>query len=86
MQRKYYSLERNKQTATINIYGDITSWPWFEEDVSAYNLSKQLEELSDVSEINVYIKTPMSKKLIIFFICCLTLTFDCYFEHVLKLQ
>ena len=57
MQRKYYSLERNKQTATINIYGDITSWPWFEEDVSAYNLSKQLEELSDVSEINVYINS-----------------------------
>ena len=57
MQRKYYSLERTKQTATINIYGDITSWPWCEEDVSAYNLSKQLEELSDVSEINVYINS-----------------------------
>lgn len=57
MNRKYFALEKHKQTATINIYGDITSWPWFEGDVSAANLSKQLEELDDVNEINVYINS-----------------------------
>ncbi|EGC8431292.1 Clp protease ClpP [Listeria monocytogenes] len=57
MNRKYFALEKHKQTATINIYGDITSWPWFEGDVSAVNLSKQLEELDDVNEINVYINS-----------------------------
>lgn len=57
MNRKYFALEKHKQTATINIYGDITSWPWFEGDVSAVNLSKQLEELEDVNEINVYINS-----------------------------
>lgn len=57
MNRKYFALEKHKQTATITIYGDITSWTWLESDVSAANLSKQLEELADVNEINVYINS-----------------------------
>ena len=57
MKKKYFSLEKNKKMATLNIYGDITSWPWLESDVSAYNLSKQLEEMNDVDEINVYINS-----------------------------
>lgn len=58
MKKKYYSFEKEGQTATINIYGDITSWAWEElGEVSAYNLSKQLDELTDVSQINVYINS-----------------------------
>lgn len=57
MKRKYFALEKHKQTATLTIYGDITSWPWSEGDVSASNLSRQLEELGDVNEINVYINS-----------------------------
>ncbi|MDD6145910.1 MAG: Clp protease ClpP [Oscillospiraceae bacterium] len=55
--KRYYSLEKVNQTATLNIYGDITSWPWFEGDTSAVNLSKQLEEMGDVNEIDVYINS-----------------------------
>ena len=57
MKKKYYSMAQTGNVATINIYGDITSFPWFEGDVSASNLSKQLEELTDVTEINVYINS-----------------------------
>ena len=57
MNRKYFSLEKTKQTANIYLYGDITSWPWLEGDVSSANLSKQLEALGDVNEINVYINS-----------------------------
>ena len=57
MNRKYFSLEKTKQTANLYIYGDITSWPWLEGDVSAANLSKQLETLGDVDTINVYINS-----------------------------
>ena len=57
MNRKYFSLEKTKQTANLYIYGDVTSWPWFEGDVSAVNLSKQLEALGDVELINVYINS-----------------------------
>lgn len=57
MKNKYYSLVKNEQTATLNIYGDITSYPWYEGDVSLNNLSKQLDEMGDVSQINVYINS-----------------------------
>lgn len=53
---KYYSLAQEGREATINVYGDITSWPWLESDVSAYNLSREIEEL-DVDVINVYINS-----------------------------
>lgn len=55
--KKFFSLVKEKQTATLNIYGDITSWPWLDTDVSAANLSKQLESLGDVEQIDVYINS-----------------------------
>lgn len=57
--KKYYSLVKNKkkQEADLTIFGDITSYPWNESDVSNYNLSKQLQELSDVKIINVHINS-----------------------------
>lgn len=55
--KKYYSMEKANNAATINIYGDITSWPWLESDVSATNLSQELDALGDVSQIDVYINS-----------------------------
>lgn len=55
--RRYFSLVRSGTTAEIDIYGDITSWPWLESDVSAYNLSQQLAQLDDVTEIHVNINS-----------------------------
>lgn len=58
MRNKYFSLARSENEATINIYGDISSWPWEEfGEVSAHDLSKQLEELQDVARINVRISS-----------------------------
>ncbi|WKY45999.1 Clp protease ClpP [Eubacteriaceae bacterium ES2] len=54
--KKYYSLEKNETTADIYIYGDITSWPWLENDVSSYCLAKELETL-EVEKINCYINS-----------------------------
>lgn len=56
MNNKYFSLFQENNEATINIYGDITSWDWYESDVSSFTLSKQLEAL-DVDTINVYINS-----------------------------
>ena len=58
--RKYFSLVKTNQVATINIYGDITSWAWAGTswgDMSANLLSRQLEELEDVNEIHVYLNS-----------------------------
>jgi len=58
--KRYYSLyqDAENKTADIYIYGDITSWPWQENDVSSYILSKELQELDkDIENINVYINS-----------------------------
>lgn len=58
MKNRYFSLEKNENVATLNIYGDITSYAWEEcGEVSAVNLSKQLEALGDVERIDVYINS-----------------------------
>lgn len=53
---KYYALEKKENEADIMIFGDITSWPWMEEDVSAYMLSKQIADL-DANTINIHINS-----------------------------
>lgn len=50
LNEKYYQLEQKDKAADIYIFGDITSWPWLESDVSAYNLSKEIAGL-DVDAI-----------------------------------
>lgn len=58
--KRYYSLYQDleNKTADIYIYGDITSWPWLESDVSSYTLSKELQELDkSIETINVYINS-----------------------------
>lgn len=54
---KYYELTKQDKIAEITIFGDITSWPWLESDVSAYRLSNQLSVLDDVDEIHVRINS-----------------------------
>lgn len=56
MNKRYFSLVTKDNVANITIYGDITSWEWYESDVSSYTLSKQLENL-DADFINVYINS-----------------------------
>lgn len=53
---KFFSLVKEKQTATLNIYGDISSCKEFGE-VSSADLSKQLEALGDVKQIDVHINS-----------------------------
>lgn len=54
--KKYYALETSGREADIYIFGDITSWEWFENDVSSFTLSKELQGL-DVDVINVHINS-----------------------------
>ena len=55
--KKYYALETEGDHATINIFGDITSWPWLESDVSSYNLVQELDALQDTGQVDVYINS-----------------------------
>lgn len=54
--KKYFALETKENEAEVTIFGDITSWPWLDSDVSAHMLSKQIADL-DVDTINVHISS-----------------------------
>jgi ATP-dependent Clp protease protease subunit len=41
---KYFMAEEKDDTLQITIYGDITSWEWWDSDVSSYTLSKLIEK------------------------------------------
>ncbi len=54
---KYFMLSQvNEEHAELTIFGDITSWPWGESDVSAYDLSKQLKDIT-ANHIDVHINS-----------------------------
>ena len=56
-QKRYFQLvESENREAELYIYGDITSWPWQESDVSSYTLSRALQSL-DADSIKVYINS-----------------------------
>lgn len=54
--KKYFALETKESEADIVIFGDITSLPWLESDVSAHNLSKEIAGL-DVDTIHVHLNS-----------------------------
>lgn len=54
--KRYYQMEVAGNEADIDIYGDITSWPLVDSDVSSANLSAKLADL-DVDVINVNINS-----------------------------
>lgn len=54
--KKYYALEQEGSAASVTIYGDITSWPCMESDVSSYLLSKQIDGI-EADTIDVYINS-----------------------------
>lgn len=56
MKNKYFMAAEEGDTLDITIYGDITSWEWFESDVSSYTLSKLIQE-SQAKTINVCINS-----------------------------
>ncbi len=53
---KYWNMVQQDRVANVYIYGDITSWPLLESDVTSYGLVQELDAL-DVDEIRVYINS-----------------------------
>nr|AHF24087.1 peptidase S14 ClpP [uncultured bacterium Contig643] len=54
--QKYYQITTSDRVAEINIYGDITSWPWLKSDVSSFDIKQEIDGL-DVDEINIFINS-----------------------------
>lgn len=47
MRTRYWTISQSNEDddAEILIFGDITSWPWEESDVSSYSLARQLQDI-----------------------------------------
>ena len=54
--KKFYQLTQNDNVAELYIYGDITSFKWFEEDVTAKSIIDEINSIS-ADVINVYISS-----------------------------
>ena len=55
MPKPYFDMQQSGEEANIYIYGDITSYPWEQSDVSAFRLANQLEQAGNLVEINVHV-------------------------------
>lgn len=45
MKKPFYQMTQDDNSAELLVYGDITSYKWYEDDVCSYDLAKELEEL-----------------------------------------
>jgi ATP-dependent Clp protease protease subunit len=58
VKNKYYALETNGKEADIYIFGDITSWEWFEMMYPATHCQRNCRMLDpDIEVINVHINS-----------------------------
>lgn len=58
MPEKYWAMTHRpeRKETDVTIYGDITSWPLVESDVSSYGLARQLQDV-DAEKITVHINS-----------------------------
>lgn len=55
MPKPYFDFQQAGEQADIYIFGDITSFPCVESDVSAFRLARRLEQSEDLAEINIHV-------------------------------
>lgn len=57
--KRFYNLAVNGSVADLDIYGDIVSeaYSWDESDMNVFRLSRELEQMQNVSQINVNINS-----------------------------
>ena len=55
MPKPYFDFQQAGEQADIYIFGDITSFPCVESDVSSFRLARQLEQSENLAEINIHV-------------------------------
>lgn len=56
MNKRFWQIEETEERAVIDIYGDITSWPWLNSDVSAYDIKQAINDIK-AKNIDVFINS-----------------------------
>ena len=59
LKKKFYDfvVSADKRTADLFIFGEITSWRWYDGDVSASSFQKDLESIGQVDTLNIHINS-----------------------------
>lgn len=55
---KWLEIIAKATVGEIYIYGDITDWKFWEEDITPQEVKDQLDKLKDVQSINIYVNSP----------------------------
>lgn len=55
MPKPYFDFQQAGEQADIYIFGDITSFPCVESDVSAFRLARRLKQSENLAEINIHV-------------------------------
>ena len=56
--KMYYNIISNSDNdVDIYVYGDITSWPWMDSDVSSYRLANKIAAIPADKHINVHVNS-----------------------------
>lgn len=55
---KFFRVENNANRGEIYVYGDITDFKWFDEDVTPKEMKTELDKLKGVDEIHLYVNSP----------------------------
>lgn len=55
--KKFWNFIKNESTARLDLYGPISSTSWWGDEVTPKKFKQELEDLGEVSEINVYINS-----------------------------
>lgn len=55
MPKPYFDFQQAGEQADIYIFGDITSFPCVESDVSSFRLARRLEQSENLAEINIHV-------------------------------
>lgn len=59
--KRWWEFVRNEAAPgklTLRVYGVLTSWPWFEDEISAAGLVKELDETDGVTQIDLHVNSP----------------------------
>lgn len=54
----YKVVMQDSDTANIDIYGEISSYQWWGDEVTAISFKKELKKAENAKKLNIYINTP----------------------------
>jgi ATP-dependent Clp protease protease subunit len=57
--KKYWDIKaKDKNTADLLLYGEISDTKWFDDDITPKQLKEDLDKAGDIKQLNIYINSP----------------------------